>query len=73
MKRYSRESCKEVAREQKRRSLSLSLSHGNCKCNHWNKNWLSSDVKRRVGERRGGEEEETVEEAGAGDRREKYT
>lgn len=24
------------------------LSHGNCKCNHWNKNWLSSDVKRRV-------------------------
>lgn len=44
------------------------LSHGNCKCNHWNKNWLSSDVKRRVGAGGSG----TVEEA-EGDRREKYT
>lgn len=27
--------------------LKTGVSHGNCKCNHWNKNWLSSDVKRK--------------------------
>lgn len=31
------------------------VSHGNCKCNHWNKNWLSSDVKRKGRRRRGSE------------------
>lgn len=29
------------------RARSTGVSHGNCKCNHRNKNWLSSDVKRK--------------------------